>query len=259
MFVVIDKSRRIRRAWRVTIKCSLVINNERLQSVARPKNQKLINDIIKSSWQLFLEKGYNGTTYSDIAASCGVSKISVQNNFPLKSMLAAANLERLRFCAAKVERDEFPSVDDAFTKMYLLGQIYIAALLSSEGSRRFLKDILESRLLTEETISNDFRWSLEFVFGTVEADQPYEHMREDLIVAMGGLYELIYFGLSAHVDIDIPGRMRPGMIIFGLRYGIASAERDEVFSRYALDDEELKRLGKMTLELNMREMREQVL
>ena len=120
--------------------------------MARPKNQKLINGIIKSSWRLFLEKGYNGTTYSDIAACCEVPKISVQNNFPHKSLLAAANLERLRFYAAKVECDEFPSVDDSFTKLYLLGQIYIAALLSSEESRRFLKDILESRLLTEETI-----------------------------------------------------------------------------------------------------------
>lgn len=224
--------------------------------MARPKNIKLVNDIIHASWFLFLEKGYNGTTYSDIAAACGVSKISVQNNFPLKSMLAAANLERLRFCAAKVEHDEFPAVEDSFTKLYLLGQIYIAALLSREGTRMFFKDILESRLLTEETISNDFRWSLEYAFGTMEAAKPSDRLRDDLIVAMGGLYELIYFGLAAHEPIDIPKRMQPGLTVFGMQFGVSAKNRNEVFRTYALSDEELRNLGERALELLMREIGE---
>ncbi|MEF2560947.1 MAG: TetR/AcrR family transcriptional regulator [Eggerthellaceae bacterium] len=217
--------------------------------MALPKNQKLINDIVNASWRLFLEKGYKDTTYSDIATACGVSKISVQNNFPLKSTLAAANLERLRFCAAKVEHDEFPSVEDAFSKMFLLGQIYIAALLSSQGSRAFLGDILESRLLTEETISNDFRWSLKYAFGTVEAAQPSSQLRQDLIVAMGGLYELIYFNLASHKPFDIAQRMQPGMTVFGMQYGLGEKERNEVFKQFALNDKKLQELGGKALKL----------
>lgn len=61
--------------------------------MGRPKNEKLKAKIAKVAREQFRELGYDGTPYSSIAKTCGISRSLVQYHFPKKQLLAIDFME----------------------------------------------------------------------------------------------------------------------------------------------------------------------
>lgn len=210
----------------------------------RLRNPETISKIIDASWRLFKKKGYSATSYADISAESEVNRGTVQHYFPKKEIIASKNLERLRFCAVATASKEFPDSEDSFANFYILGQIYIASLLSCKESRRFFCDVLENRALTDETITIDFIWSMAYVFGRSVLSESDEQLHQDSLVSMGGLYELMFYCIKNNSGFDISERLKPGFRILSRLMGLSTKDCDNVFATYAIDNSRLVSLGK---------------
>lgn len=215
----------------------------KVRFVARRRNPDTIASIADASWRLFGEKGYDATSYGDVSAASGVNRATVQHYFPRKEMMASINLERLRSCAVAVAEDAAAPDAPPFARLYVLGQVYLASLMSCEAARTFLCDVLDRRLLTDETISADFNWSIEYVLGRSFAEGD-EAVRDDMVVAMGGLYELMFRCVREGRDLDIPVRLQPAFRGFARLTGFSQDDCDEMFARYELPVAELAALGR---------------
>lgn len=73
------------------------------------------------AWQLFVEKGYGGTTMQDVAAACGMSKRTVYRLFPGKTELFAAvvALHRTTMIALPGDYDDLP-LEEALARIFLI-------------------------------------------------------------------------------------------------------------------------------------------
>ena len=186
----------------------------------RPKNRDAVLKVIHASWQLFKERGYSGTSYSDIAEKSCVSRPTVQRYFPKKELLLSENLKRLRQRAESIAVREFPDVINPLGKLYLLGQIYLAALLCCPESRRFFCDVLNDRELTDKTITADMFWSAQFVTPALTNETIDEDARDGVIVSMGGLYELMFHCIRHNREFDPFRQMMPVAIASAPLFGM---------------------------------------
>lgn len=210
--------------------------------MARQRNIQTIMLILDASWRLFGEKGYANTSYADISRESGINRATVQHYFPKKEFIASGNLVRLRSCAVEKMMSEYPDVTEPFARLFVLGQIYLAALMSSESSRCFMCGILENRLLTSGTIDSDFAWSLEFILGTtMQAANP--SLAQDIVVAMGGLYELMYHCVLNESEIDIAMRLRPAFRRFSTLLNIDEASCEQILEGHSIEASRLMKLG----------------
>lgn len=211
--------------------------------MARPKNEETILKIREAARQLFCEKGYKGTSYSDISRASNVNRATVQDYYPKKRILATEHLNRLRACAVEITELQFPGVQSYLAQQYLLGQIYIASLLSCVESRRFLSDILEDRTFMEGMIARDVDWSIVYVHAESDGAIPEEAF-QDMICVMGGVYELMFYSVRTGQPIDIAKRLRPGMEVLATLLPISEREDAELLDRCVLSTSEVSALGR---------------
>lgn len=127
--------------------------------MARPKNDKLKNKIAQVAARQFAERGYNATSYTTIAEECLISRNLVQYHWPKKELLAVRYMEdMLSQCVADLGFADEDLVDD-YDRMTAVGTRFISTLLETEGTRRFLKDIIASRDLTEVVLTFNLNWA----------------------------------------------------------------------------------------------------
>ena len=212
--------------------------------MARKRSVETETRILDASWRSFMSTGYKATSYTSIAEATGINRATVQSYFPKKETMAAMNLERLRVCADEAANAEFRGVSDPFARHYILGQIYIAALLSSEQSRLFLHDTLEDRALTFETIARDLDWSMIYVLGEADGRVPTEEELQTTVAAMGGFYELLFYVVKNDKDIDIAKQLSVCLRSFARLIGLDPIDCEQVLASYAVADDRVRALGK---------------
>lgn len=213
--------------------------------MARERNPQTIAAISDAAWNLFQKKGYAKTSYSEIAKAAGVNRSTTQDYFPNKRLLAADALGRLRAWAEKAASQTYPEVDDPFAMQYIIGQIYIAALLTNNESKRFFCEVLEDRALTDEMILLDLSWSADKISHNDSSYFSKMESRQNLIVAMGGLYELIYFCVQNDEPLDIAGRLQAPLRATANLLSLNAEECEKTFMLYRLSEDERKKLSKV--------------
>lgn len=213
-------------------------------TLAKPRNPETAETIVAAAKSLFRAKGYNATSYSDLAKESGINRATVQDYFPKKRLLAVGQMQELRSVSTQLASKEFPQHSSSFAQHYLLGQIYLSALLCCEESRRFLCDILQDRTLMEDEIESDLFWSADFVStGQLDHAPEREENFQDMVMAMGGLYELMYYSVQTGQSIDIPKRLSQVMGRLAAVAQIDSAEAHKVFDACAIEGDALRELG----------------
>lgn len=212
----------------------------------RKRNEETIARVLRATWELFTEKGYSETSYADVARVSGVNRATVQHYFPKKELMASMNLQLLRTACAELVAQHWPDIDDPIAGQFLMGQIYVSALLGRAETRRFTLDVLESRAFTDETIATDLDWSLDQVFGTGRADADLE-LKQDVLAAMGGLYGLMYHTALTGESFDLSKRLRPGLTSLGRLAGRSAKSCEEAFDRFTIPPEQLQQLSDAAL------------
>lgn len=208
----------------------------------RKKNYETIENVLNASWKLFCQKGYISASYADISKASGVNRATVQHYFPKKELMASMNMERLRDACEDFVSEKWPEVEDPIALQYLIGQLYVAALLSNDGVRRFTTGILENRAFTDIAIAANLEWSVEQVAGQGDATVDDE-VRQDVIAGMDGLYGLMYHYAKSGDEFDIAKRLRLGLGSLGHLTGRSVEDCNKVFDFYMIEHNELKMYG----------------
>ena len=212
----------------------------------RKRNYDTIARVLDASWDLFGEKGYTDTSYADLARVSGVNRATVQHYFPKKELIASMNMELFRSACAELVNERYPEAKEPIARQYLVGQIYVAGLLSTKQTRRFAHDVLESRAFTDATIATDLDWSVSEVLG--QNTSANVELRQDVIAAMGGLYGLMYHTTLTGEGFNLSERIRPGLRSLGALAGYTHEECDRIFDRYVLTRNELDSLVDAAIE-----------
>lgn len=213
--------------------------------MVRQKNEATIQKVKEAAWTLFMKKGYASVSYADLSHKSRIAKSTVQHYFPTKDLLAIACMDALYDGARHIEENLTLADASSFARYYIRGQIYIAALFSGDEIERFIMDVLADRNLTHSTIAHNFQQSFEYLVanGEVRLEETGGDTPDDIIVEMGGLYELIYVCLRDARRFDIPVRIQPPMRVFARLYGISEAVCDLAFREHTLDESKLIEYG----------------
>ena len=183
--------------------------------MARPKNDKLKDEIAQVAARQFAERGYDATSYTTIAEECGISRNLAQYHWPKKELLAVRYMEDLLAqCIAELGFDD-ASVFGDYDRIAAVGTRFFSTLLAKEGTRLFLKDIIASRDLTETVLSFNLNWATSHVESV--GNDP-DAVQRTVISRMGGFYDLLYWCLKHDQPMDVESEI--GHVVSAFRDAI---------------------------------------
>jgi len=200
----------------------------------RPQNTERKQEIEQQARSLFRIKGYRATSYSDIAAACGLEKTHVQIHFAKKDLFITHLLSDLLDAADEYFEQSGAMSDDYMVNLYLVGQIYHAFLLQDEGMRLLTLDILSERKLTELMIQADLDWADRYISEFPHGDE--QKILRDITLVMGGVYELVYRSLAAGESVSPKEIQFRTISTFMLLQGIPLEKASALLSDDAVPD-----------------------
>ncbi|NMM97799.1 TetR/AcrR family transcriptional regulator [Bifidobacterium olomucense] len=173
--------------------------------MVRPRNEEMRSGIADTAFSLFHEVGYTHASYTLLAERCGITRALVQYHWPKKELLAVDSMTRLLGETIKQlglpnHGTDNPSADAA--KLVSIGTHFFSILIEDKGWRQFLLDILKSRELTEQVLAFNARWAFTYI-----GQEPRDGAFEEVVVSMGGFYELLYYRLKHNKSIDVKPRL----------------------------------------------------
>ena len=92
--------------------------------------------------------------------------------------------------------------ENEFDTMFCIGQSFFYFLMKDLESRKLLLELTQSREITSEVLAFEYKWGLQFIGS--ERTVTEEKFRDDVIVSMGGFYELLYQYLKDEEPFDLP-------------------------------------------------------
>ena len=210
----------------------------------RARNPQTTAAILDTAWRLFTTKGYDCSSYADIAAEVGVSRALVQKYFPKKETLVIKNLARLRHLANVHVMQNIPDAVTPLQREYLVSQIYIAALMSCNDARVFFRDVLRDRELTRTTIQSDARWTYGFLESNRQGLLFDEGVLEDSTAALGALYETMYYCIVTGHEMNLQRRLLPCLENMTRLAGCDAETSAAVEKNFTLSSEMLSEVGR---------------
>ena len=210
----------------------------------KARNQQTEQAIRSAAWRLFFDRGFAATSYTDLAEASGVSRSLVQRYVPKKELLVGWCVAEIRRAATEVCDEAYPQQLGPLERLYLRGQASIASYFACEGIGRLMLDVLSSRELTQQTIVEGFRWTVEHTLPNRpelhDIDEP-----DEIVMATGGLYELVYVYLFKGRTPDVAAVTLPSVQTFGRVFGVP--EPAEGLEAYAIAPDELQDLAQRAI------------
>lgn len=211
-------------------------------------NEAVERSILAAAWDLFMEKGYRDTSYTDLSDRSGVSRSLVQYYFPKKDLLAIACGKAVVIASHLVARSELHQTINQVGSAYATGQVLLAALFIHQGARKFLLDALRDRDITQQLILQNYQ----LAHRTFSVDQDVAPaIPDDVMMMAGGLGELAYSYLVRGETPEIASVLKPSVFLqayaFGLIGEATPQEVKDALEPYALSNEVLAPLGVQAL------------
>ena len=210
--------------------------------MARAKNIQARETIKLAAYHLLMEKGYNKTTYSEIASACGCERTSIQYYFPNKKLIIQEFLFRLLSLSEEYVNDKYTKHENDFINLYLISQVYFAFFLYDDEFNQLTLDFLSSRLISEAVIDFNLDWILSSYMKNwqgPEKNMKKEDIEEIIVLTMGGVYELIYRNLRNGNRNNIPRLMKKALESFMVGMDVPDKESLDVSEGNALSDKDL--------------------
>ncbi|WP_345375177.1 TetR/AcrR family transcriptional regulator [Frondihabitans cladoniiphilus] len=199
-----------------------------LSRAARATEQR--SRIETAAYRLFVERGYEATSFQDIARGASTKKQLVQYYFPQKPDLLVLFMRRVLRLAEEVAESRHLMGASRFARLFVVAQIQLSFLFTKAPSLAL--DILASRRLSTEIVSFDLGWISETMQST-----PKEaiEISDGLRMAVGGLYEICFYRLSNDQDIDVQRVAGQMMQSFMTSLGYSTDEAAAELAPYRLD------------------------
>lgn len=193
--------------------------------------------IASAAYRLFLQKGYKATSMADIAQLSGFSKSLVQKHFKKKEAFIVGFLEALLNGIDESLTSRGLKTDNYWSNLYLIGQLHYAFLLEDDGKRQLLMDIISNRQLTEAMIELDVNWAFQYMHSFSEDEK--EALLDNMAIAMGGTYELLYRMLGQGRAIDLATFQRTSLSLTMYLQGMSPEDADAVFGVQSLSEDDI--------------------
>ncbi len=184
--------------------------------------------ICNAAYRLFLQRGYNATSFADIAEFAGVSKSLVQKHFGKKEAFIYAFLSDLLNYTDEYLSAHNLKTDNYWVNLYRIGVLHYEFLLRDEGRRKLMVDLMSDRRLTDTMIDLDIAWAFDYLHGFSEEQS--EELRESILVTMAGVYELIYRSLVNEVPLDFDNLQHRAVALTMFLQGIPQQEAEKLLS-----------------------------
>ncbi|WP_170319554.1 TetR/AcrR family transcriptional regulator [Polyangium spumosum] len=169
----------------------------------RPSGEASREHILETALRLFREKGFDGTTMRDIAATAGLSLGAAYYWFPSKEALVLAYYARQQDTHAEASRAALASLPDLRSR---LGAVMHAKIDMLKDDRKLLRAILRSTLGADEPISVFSeetsavrRQSIDIFLETIKAD---ESIPEDARPLLAQMLWTLHLGLLLYFVND---------------------------------------------------------
>lgn len=169
--------------------------------MARPRNDQKRTEILRCAVRLFRQQGYKKTSYQSIADEANESRAVVQYYFPKKTDFVAIFFNMLGECTLEVLEKHEMLTDEKYVNFYLDSQLYYNFLVSNQGTKLFLSDILENRSLSDDVMLNDIEWLKNFF--EEETEEERERSLKISLIRGGGLLTYIHYWLPRSDDAGI--------------------------------------------------------
>ncbi|AVK49344.1 hypothetical protein AXY43_15800 [Clostridium sp. MF28] len=204
--------------------------------MGRPKNTQNRDLIAKTAFNLFLNKGYNKTSYKDIADNSSNERTLIQYYFPKKELLITDFLNKLLSLSEQYITEKSLKSDNNFINLYIIGQIHFSFLLMNDEMKTLTLDIVSNRAITKEIVFFNENWVFSFFNLSAELNK---ELSDDIVMIMGGTYELIYRYISKSESLNVPNLLKKIMLHFLTAMGHENSIYRELLSSHALSEETL--------------------
>lgn len=209
--------------------------------MARPRNEKAREEILRQAADLFSKNGYNATSLADIARACGIEKTKVQYYFPYKENLIREFLDRCLSLIADMTEELDKQRFDELGKAFYMGAVSFDFIANSKRMQKMSGDIIESRSLTSSFMPSYFR------FDQWLMKEPFN---EDAnVMAIGAVYDLLYHYICNGKKIDSRKFVENSYFIFTSFHGMTRAEAARRLEKLSLTDEEIRHASKKVEEI----------
>ena len=172
--------------------------------MARPKKPEERNRIRDVAFNVFSSKGFENSSFSDIAKEASVSKSLVQYYFPKKEQFISDFIDKSLSAARDIVREDLDiTYEHELGELYAIGycQFYFAMYNDRMNSLRL--DIIRDRGNTEMVVKHAIDWLISNTNAIqVEEPEEIEKVKKTFVFAIGGAFDYLYDCMLYGVPFD---------------------------------------------------------
>ena len=172
--------------------------------MARPKKPEERNRIRDVAFNVFSNKGFENSSFSDIAKEASVSKSLVQYYFPKKEQFVHDFIDKSLAAVTEIVREDLDiQYEHELGELYAIGYCQFYYAMYNERMNSLRMDILRDRGNTEMVVKHGIDWIVSHTNAIqVESEAEIERCKKTLVFVVGGAFDYLYDCMLYGVPFD---------------------------------------------------------
>lgn len=173
--------------------------------MARPKKPEERNRIRDVAFNVFSNKGFENSSFSDIAKEASVSKSLVQYYFPKKEQFVHDFIDKSLAAVTEIVREDLDiQYEHELGELYAIGYCQFYYAMFNERMNSLRMDILRDRGNTEMVVKHGIEWLVNNTHAIqVETPEEIERCKKTLVFVVGGAFDYLYDCMLYSVPFDV--------------------------------------------------------
>lgn len=173
--------------------------------MARPKKPEERNRIRDVAFSVFSSKGFENSSFSDIAKEASVSKSLVQYYFPKKEQFISDFIDKSLTGVSQIVREDLDiPFEHELGELYAIGYAQFYFAMYNEKMNALRMDILRDRGNTEMVVKHGIDWLMNNTNAVqVETPEQIEACKKTVVFVIGGAFDYLYDCMMYGVDFDV--------------------------------------------------------
>lgn len=173
--------------------------------MARPKKPEERNRIRDVAFNVFSNKGFENSSFSDIAKEASVSKSLVQYYFPKKEQFIQDFIDKSLSAVTEIVREDLDiQYEHELGELYAIGYCQFYFAMYNERMNSLRMDLIRDRANTEMVVKHGIEWLVSNTHAIqVETPEEIEHCKKTLVFVVGGAFDYLYDCMLYSVPFDV--------------------------------------------------------